>query len=178
MPNTQIFPSALVAILTLLPSPVLSQARTVDVRASVGYTYRLDDSPLYGWLGGGTVTVPRGVHSRFGVEGWYVSMFGPYGHQEKAEARLVTALWEYAFFPGQRVNPYAVIGVGVTQYRSWYLDFGPIPGSPGWDIQHGLHVLGGLGVRLFLTPHVFIAPEVRIGLVPLFRSTVALGYAF
>ena len=121
MPNTQIFPSALVAILTLLPSPVLSQARTVDVRASVGYTYRLDDSPPYGWLGGGTVTVPRGVHSRFGVEGWYVSMFGPYGHQEKAEARLVTALWEYAFFPGQRVNPYAVIGVGVTQYRSWYL---------------------------------------------------------
>ena len=105
-------------------------------------------------------------------------MFGPYGHQEKAEARLVTALWEYAFFPGQRVNPYAVIGVGVTQYRSWYLDFGPIPGSPGWDIQHGLHVLGGLGVRLFLTPHVFIAPEARIGLVPLFRSTVALGYAF
>ena len=71
MPNTQIFPSALVAILTLLPSPVLSQARTVDVRASVGYTYRLDDSPPYGWLGGGTVTVPRGVHSRFGVEGWY-----------------------------------------------------------------------------------------------------------
>ena len=100
-------------------------------------------------------------------------MFGPYGHQEKAEARLVTALWEYAFFPGQRVNPYAVIGVGVTQYRSWYLDFGPIPGSPGWDIQHRLHVLGGLGVRLFLTPHVFIAPEVRIGLVPLFRPTVA-----
>ena len=178
MPNTQIFLSALVAILTLLPSPVLSQARTVDVRASVGYTYRLDDSPPYGWLGGGTVTVPRGVHSRFGVEGWYVSMFGPYGHQEKAEARLVTALWEYAFFPGQRVNPYAVIGVGVTQYRSWYLDFGPIHGSPGWDIQHRLHVLGGLGVRLFLTPHVFIAPEVRIGLVPLFRPTVALGYAF
>ena len=69
MPNTQIFLSALVAILTLLPSPVLSQARTVDVRASVGYTYLLDDSPPYGWLGGGTVTVPRGLHSRFGIGG-------------------------------------------------------------------------------------------------------------
>ena len=96
----------------------------------------------------------------------------------KAQARLVTALWEYAFSPGQRVNPYAVVGVGVTQYRDWYLDFGPVPGSPGWDTQYRLHVLGGLGVRLFLTPHVFVAPEARIGLVPLFRSTVALGYAF
>ena len=62
--------------------------------------------------------------------------------------------------------------------RDWYLDFGPVPGSPGWDTQYRLHVLGGLGVRLFLTPHVFVAPEARIGLVPLFRSTVALGYAF
>ena len=175
MPHTRMLLSALVAMLALLPSPVLGQARTVDVRASVGYTYLLDDSPPYGWVGGGTVTVPEGVHSRLGVEWWYVSMFGPYGHQDKAEARLVTALWEYAFSPGQRVNPYAVIGVGVTQYRDWYLDFGP---GPGWVIQSRLHVLGGLGVRWFLTPHVFVAPEARIGLVPLFRSTVALGYAF
>ena len=156
----------------------MGQARTVDVRASVGYAYLLDDSPPYAWVGGGTVTVPRGVHSRFGVEGWYASLFGPYNHPGKAQARLVTALWEYAFSPGQRVNPYAVVGVGVTQYRDWYLDFGPVPGSPGWDTQYRLHVLGGLGVRLFLTPHVFVAPEARIGLVPLFRSTVALGYAF
>ena len=39
MPSTRIFLSALVAILALLPSPVLGQARTVDVRASVGYAY-------------------------------------------------------------------------------------------------------------------------------------------
>ena len=68
MPSTRIFLSALVAILALLPSPVLGQVRTVDVRASVGYAYLLDDSPPYAWVGGGTVTVPRGVHSRFGVE--------------------------------------------------------------------------------------------------------------
>ena len=178
MPRTRIFLNALVAILALLPSPVLGQARTVDVRASVGYAHLLDDSPPYAWVGGGTVTVPRGAHSRFGVEGWYASLFGPYGHQDKAEARLVTALWEYAFSPGQRVNPYAVVGVGVTQYRDWYLDFGPVPGNPGWDTQYRLHVLGSLGIRLFLTPHVFVAPEARIGLVPFFRSTVALGYAF
>ena len=127
MPSTRIFLSALVAILALLPSPVLGQARTVDVRASVGYTLGLDDTPPYAWVGGGTVTVPRGVHSRFGVEGWYAILFGPYNHPGKAQARLVTALWEYAFSPGQRVNPYAVVGVGVTQHRDWYLDFGPVP---------------------------------------------------
>ena len=172
MPPTRMLLSALVAMLALLPSPILGQDRTVDVRASVGYTYLLDDSPPYAWVGGGTVTVPRGVHSRFGMEVWHASMFGPY-HRGKARANLVTGLWEYAFSPGQRVNPYAVVGIGVTEYRDWYPDFGP-----GWDTQYRLHVLGGLGVRWFLTPHVFVAPEARIGLVPLFRSTVALGYAF
>ena len=29
-----------------------------------------------------------------------------------------------------------------------------------------------------MTKHFFVAPELRIGLVPLLRSTVALGYAF
>ena len=105
MPSTRIFLSALVAILALLPSPVLGQARTVDVRASVGYAYLLDDSPPYAWVGGGTVTVPRGVHSRFGVEGWYASLFGPYNHPGKAQARLVTALWEYAFPPWSARQP-------------------------------------------------------------------------
>ena len=47
-----------------------------------------------------------------------------------------------------------------------------------WDIQHRAHIIGGLGVRWFLTPQVFVATEARIGLVPLFRSTLALGYAF
>ena len=40
------------------------------------------------------------------------------------------------------------------------------------------NLTGGLGVRLFMTKHFFVAPELRIGLVPLLRSTVALGYAF
>ena len=176
MPHTRMLLSALVAMLALLPSPVLGQDRTVDVRASVGYAYGLDDSPPYAWVVGGTVTVPRGVHLRFGMEVWHASLFGPY-NRGKARANLVTGLWEYEFSPGQRVNPYAVIGIGVTEYRSWYPDFhGPF--DSGWDTQHRLHVLGGLGVRWFLTPHVFVAPEARIGLVPLVRPTVALGYAF
>ena len=176
--------SALGAILMLLPHPVLGQARTVDVRASGGYAYLLDDSPPKAWVGSGTVTVPRGEHSRFGVEGWHATLYGPYFDGLAARAAGVTALWEYEFSPGQRVNPYAVVGVGVTQYRDLYPDFS-YPGPDGgevtverWDIQHRGHVIGGLGVRWFLTQQIFVATEARIGLSPLFRSTLALGYTF
>ena len=58
MPHTRMLLSALVAMLALLPSPILGQDRTVDVRASGGYAYLLDDSPPKAWVGSGTVTVP------------------------------------------------------------------------------------------------------------------------
>ena len=89
----------------------------------------------------------------------------------------MTALWEYEFSPGQRVNPYAVVGGGLTKYRTLYSDF-TYPGVDGWDIQHVPHISGGLGVRWFLTQQVFVATEVRLGLVPIFRPTLALGYTF
>ena len=176
MRHTRMLLSALGAMLALLPSPVLGQARAVDVRVSAGYTYGLDDSPPDAWVVGGTVTVAEGVHSRFGVEVWHATMYGKY-FSGQARARLVTALWEYEFSPGQRVNPYPVIGVGLTEYRDL------IPELGGWETQGAPHVLGGLGVRWFLTQHVFVAPEARIGLVPSwyflpYRWTVALGYAF
>ena len=157
--------------------PVLGQARPVDVRAVGGYAYGLDDSPPYAWVGGGTVTVPRGEHSRFGVEVWHATLYGPYFSGLAARALGVTALWEYEFSPGQRVNPYAVVGGGLTKYRTLYSDF-TYPGVDGWDIQHVPHISGGLGVRWFLTQQVFVATEVRLGLVPIFRPTLALGYTF
>ena len=118
------------------------------------------------------------------MEGWHATLYGPYFEGRAARAAGVTALWEYEFSPGQRVNPYATVGGGVTQYRDLYTIF-EYPDPDGgtvtvdeWDIQHRAHIIGGLGVRWFLTQHVFVAPEARIGLVPLFRWTVALGYAF
>ena len=176
MRRTRMLLSAIVAILALLPSPVLGQARTVDVRASAGFIYGLDDSPPYAWLVGGTVTVAEGEHSRFGMEVWHATMYGKY-FSGQARARLLTALWEYEFSPDHRVNPYAVIGVGFTEYRDLISD------PDRWETQGAPHVLGGLGVRWFLTQHVFVAPEARIGLVPSwyflpYRWTVALGYAF
>lgn len=38
-----------------------------------------------------------------------------------------------------------------------------------WDEQRGINPAGGLGLGLFLTNCLIIAPEVRIGLLPVLR---------
>ena len=178
-PLRMLLPAA-VTLLALLPQSALGQARTVDVRAHFGHATGLDDTPPYAWVGGATVTVATGPHSRFGIEVWRANMFGPYA-RFKRRARLFTGVWEYEFAPGRRVNPYVVAGFGYTQYRTLtpnrghYID----PSRPEfrWDKQGSIHYQGGLGIRLFVTRRLFVAPEVRTGF-PLLRSTVAVGYAF
>ena len=45
-------------------------------------------------------------------------------------------------------------------------------------MQARLNLTGGIGIRLFLTDRIFIAPEARIGFAPLLQPTIALGFAF
>lgn len=45
-----------------------------------------------------------------------------------------------------------------------------------WKRRASFSVGAGGGVRLFLTKRLFVAPEVRIGLLPFLRSTVSVGY--
>ena len=95
---------------------------------------------------------------------------------------LVTPVVEYEFLPNRRINPYLVVGFGFTQYRTLepnvehYYD----PSLPEfkWRKQGSINFTGGLGLRLFLGEHFFVAPEFRIGLTPAVHSTVVVGYAF
>lgn len=175
-----IVPFFVVALAAVVPPPVSGQARAVDVRALAGLAVGLDDTPPYARLGGGTVTVARGPRSRMGVEVLLADLFGPYAVIEK-RAALFTAIWEYDFEPARRVNPYLVVGAGLTRHQQripnheHYSD----PSRPEfrWVTQRGIHVHGGAGLRLSISQRVFLAPEVRIGL-PGVRSTVAVGYVF
>lgn len=175
-----IVPFFVVALAAVVPPPVSGQARAVDVRALAGLAVGLDDTPPYARLGGGTVMVARGPRSRMGLEVLLADLFGPYAVIEK-RAALFTAIWEYDFEPGRRVNPYLVVGAGLTRHQQripnheHYSD----PSRPEfrWVTQRGIHVHGGAGLRLSISQRMFLAPEVRIGL-PGVRSTVAVGYVF
>ena len=181
MQPARIFPIVLVIVLVFFQQPVFGQQRSVDLRGQGGHTYLLDDTPPHAWIGGGSVTAAVGPRLRLGVEVLQANMFGKYSSY-KVRATLVTPVVEFEFSPGKRFNPYLVIGGGYTQYRALEPNaphfFDPSLPEFEWRKEGGINLTGGLGVRLFMTKHFFVAPELRIGLVPLLRSTVALGYAF
>ena len=70
---------------------------------------------------------------------------------------------EFEFSPGKRFNPYLVIGGGYTQYRALEPNalhfFDPSLPEFEWRKEGGINLTGGLGVRLFMTKHFFVAPE-------------------
>ena len=100
----------------------------------------------------------------------------------KERARLITPIAEYEFRLRPRFRPYLVIGIGYTQYRSHVPNprhtFDRSLREFHWEKQPGVNWSTGLGARLFLTKRLFLAPEVRIGLSPILRSTVSVGFAF
>ena len=172
---------ALITISTLLLQPAFGQKRKVDLRGHLGHTLLLEDTPPHAWVGGGAITAAAGSRFRLGLEVLHANMFGKY-NDYKERALLVTPVVEYEFSPGQRINPYLVIGFGYTQYRALEPNaenyFDPSLPEFEWRTEGGINFTGGLGLRLFMTKGFFVAPEVRIGLLPVLRSTVSIGYAF
>ena len=150
--------------------PAFGQTRAVDVQAVWGHNYGLDDSPPHALVGGVAVTAAVTPHFRLGGEVLKANLYGPWSTY-KQRAVLVRAVLKHELLPCRRANPYWVVGVGRARYR------GLIP-SYGWDVQNGLNVTGGIGIRLFVTERLFVAPEARFGLAPLFHTTMAVGFAF
>ena len=159
--------------------PAFGQPRTVDVQAVWGYNYGLDDSPPQALVGGVAVTVAVTPHFRVGGEVLKANLYGPYSSY-KQRAVLVRALLKHELLPGRRANPYWVVAVGQVQYHSLLPTYSQAEGRDPfeWEVQSGLNITGGIGIRLFVTERLFVAPEVRFGLAPLFHTTMAFGFAF
>lgn len=162
-----------------------AQPRAVDVRAIWGYSYLLDDSPPHALVGGVSVTAALGPHFRVGAELVKANLFGPCSRY-KSRASIGRGLLEYELRPGRRLNPYLVVGAGITKYRDLipvgYVhvpEEGWVPSDAAeWEVQSRLNLTGGIGIRLLLTDRIFIAPEARIGSAPFLQPTIALGFAF
>ena len=107
----------------------------------------------------GSVTAAVGPRLRLGVEMLQANMFGKYS-DFKERATLITPVVEFEFSPGQRFNPYLVVGVGYTQYRALEPNalhfFDSSLPEFEWRKEGSFNLAGGLGVRWFMTKRFFV----------------------
>lgn len=106
------------------------------------------------------------VTKRFSVEPEFVYMRDGVADQD----RLFSLNVAYDITdPSKRGVFYAIAGGGVLSHRrSPSFDNGYTRGS--WN--------AGVGVKIFITKRLFVAPELRIGVEPIARATIGVGYVF
>jgi hypothetical protein len=81
---------------------------------------------------------------------------------------------------GNRVVPYLIGGVGVIRHKSVFNGSDFVTGAPvTFDTSYTTwSASGGAGLKVFLSKHLFLAPEARIGRQPTARANVSIGYMF
>jgi len=148
-------------LLLLFGLPCLAQ---FQVRATGGAAIFLDeDFPSHKMIGG-SLRLP--LTRRLGLEPEVL-----YLRQSDLDDDVILAPnLTFDLTTRKRAIPYLIGGPGWLRHR------GGFPGrrftTSEWTVS------GGLGLRLFLADHLFLAPEARIGWEPLFRVTFSIGYSF
>lgn len=87
----------------------------------------------------------------------------------------------YEFHPrGTRAVPYLIGGVGVIRHKGVFRDTDFVTGAPiTFDTSYTTwSASAGGGIKVFVSKHLFIAPEARLGREPTARATVSIGYVF
>ena len=87
----------------------------------------------------------------------------------------------YEFHPsGTRVVPYLIGGVGVIRHKSVYHGSDFVTGAPvTFDTSYTTwSANAGAGLKVFLSKHLFVAPEARVGTQPTVRANISIGYVF
>ncbi len=79
-----------------------------------------------------------------------------------------------------RVVPYLIAGVGVIRHKSVFQGSDFVTGAPVTIDTSYTRWSGsaGGGLKVFVSKHLFVAPELRLGLQPTARATVSIGYVF
>ena len=81
---------------------------------------------------------------------------------------------------GNRVVPYLIGGVGFIRHKSVFHGSDFVTGAPvTYDTSYKTwSASAGGGLKIFLSKHLFVAPEARVGRQPTVRAHVSIGYVF
>jgi Outer membrane protein beta-barrel domain len=144
-----------------LAAPLAAQ---VQVRGTGGAAVFLDESFPGHAAVGASVRLP--LKGRLGVEPEFLYLRESTVDQD----HIVIPNLVFDFRPASRVDPYVIGGVGLIHRRTNL-------GVLRFSTTEATGAFGG-GVKFFLTPRIFVAPETRLGTEPIFRLTVSFGYSF
>jgi hypothetical protein len=137
-----------------------AQRGRFEARGLAGYSTFLDESSQDHFVGG--VSGHYYLTRRFSVGPEFLYMYRDGSDQD------VTASAQFAwdFLASSRLQPYVAAHLGVLRHfdRRFAVN--------SWTYG------AGLGVKIALTERLYLVPDFRIGLEPIFRATVGLGYAF
>jgi hypothetical protein len=147
----------------IAPAQTAHRGQT-ELQGFLGYSTFIDESPQNHVVAGGSARFY--LTRRFSVGPEVLYMY----HNEFDEDVSATANFAWDFKGGPRVQPYVAGGVGVLR------NYG---GAPGVRFAVDSWSYGaGLGVKIALTERLFLVPDFRIGLEPIFRATIGVSYAF
>ncbi len=146
-----------IGVLVLAALPVAAQSsgefKRWEAYGHVGAGVSYDDE---GSIGGGLFTGVGGgkrVTRRIGIEGEYTyfqhdRMIGLGAFRFKGSGHMVTGNFLYHFRPESKVQPFLLVGAGGLSYSD---SDGP-----------GFAWTGGVGLKAYVTDHIFLRPEVRL----------------
>jgi hypothetical protein len=168
-------------LLTLLvPSHVVAQDSgsrpKVEIKMIVGASDFGDDNESYPHFVVGTATRIH-ISRRWSIEPEYNYMRRSSNDQDYVVQPNVV----YEFHPpGTSMVPYLIGGVGVIRHKSVFHGSDFVTGAPvTYDTSYTTwSASAGAGLKVFLSKHLFVAPEARVGREPTVRATLSIGYVF
>ena len=154
-------PAQLAAVVLVIALPLTAQHKPVEVRGTVGYATFLDEGDESHFAAGGSVR--QYITSRLSIEPEFL-----YLYKDRSDKDIVIQPnLAFDFGPaGAKVQPYVIGGAGLLR------EIRPRFSTNSWTFS------GGAGVKIWLSPRWYIAPEGRLGSEPILRLHVSVGYRF
>jgi hypothetical protein len=143
----------------LLAVPVTAQRGSLDARGTLGYAGFVDDSPQNHFLAGAGFRYFLTERISVGPELDYL-------YRDEDDKDLFFQGTIAVEFSRRRARPYLVGGLGLMHHMTSRFSVTEWAGT------------GGFGVKIYLTPRWFVAPEFRAGWEPHIRITGSLGYTW
>jgi len=151
-------------ILLLAASAEAQQKPGPEVKATAGWVGFIDED----WINHKIVGAAARFYltTRIGLEPEVLYMIGPGSDRD---VTLIPNL-SFDFMTREKVRPYIIGGVGLMHHSE---KIGPIRFSDNEWVGNG-----GVGVKFFLTPRLFVAPEFRLGFETILRAAGTVGFTF
>jgi hypothetical protein len=155
---------AVLLVLLLAASAQAQNKPRPEIKLTTGWIGFIDESWINHSIVGGAARFY--LTPRVGIEPEILYMIGP------GSDRDVTLIPHVSldFLSGEKFRPYVIGGAGWMHHSQ---KIGPIRfGNNEWVGN------GGVGVKFFLTPRLFVAPEFRIGFETILRAAASIGFTF